>query len=84
MPIIKFNDQFIRSSEICVVLQFQRFWMELHVFFCGRTLTINVSLSQSRSFVLYGNVSQQSYVGPDCFIVHDVFLSVFWWIYCYN
>ena len=27
---------------------------------------------------------QQFYVGPDHFIVHDVFLSVFWWLYCYN
>ena len=26
----------------------------------------------------------ECYVGPDRFVVHDVFLSVFWWIYCYN
>ena len=24
------------------------------------------------------------YVAPDHFVVCDVFLSVFWWIYCYN
>ena len=29
-------------------------------------------------------VSQQFYVGPDRFIIHDVFLSVFWWLYCSN
>ena len=29
-------------------------------------------------------MSQQFYVGPDYLVIHDVFLSVFWWIYCYN
>ena len=29
-------------------------------------------------------VVQQFYVGPDRFVVREVFLSVFWWIYCYN
>ena len=24
------------------------------------------------------------YVGPDRFVVHNLFLSVFWWIYCYS
>ena len=24
------------------------------------------------------------YVGPDRFVIHDAFLSVFWWTYCYN
>ena len=28
-------------------------------------------------FVLYGDVSRQFYVGLDCFVVRDVFLSVF-------
>ena len=32
----------------------------------------------------YRVVRQQFYVGPDRFVVRDVFLSVFWWIYCYN
>ena len=27
---------------------------------------------------------QQFYVGPDRFVVRDVFLSFFLWLYCYN
>ena len=29
-------------------------------------------------------IMQQFYVGPNSFDVLDVFLNVFWWIYCYN
>ena len=37
----------------------------------------------TEAFEVFHNMNV-SYVGPDCFVVHDVFLSVFWWIYCYN
>ena len=43
----------------------------------------NDKLSGSRSLgcLSSGAVSQQFYVGPDHFIIHNVFLSVFRWIY---
>ena len=52
-------------------------------YFYRGTLRQTVGLSQSWLCVLQG-VGQQFSVGLDCFVVRDVFLSDFWWIYCYN
>ena len=56
----------------------------MHVIFCKLYLFVEglerkiIGLSHSWLFVLYGDVSQQFYVGPDRFVVRDVFLSVFY------
>ena len=47
------------------------------IFFVEGLYRQTIGLSQSRSLVLYRDVSQQFYVGPDRFVVHDVFFSVF-------
>ena len=47
--------------------------------FCGGTLNDKPSASRSLGRCPLGAVGQQFYVGPDHFIVCDVFLSVFRW-----
>ena len=47
------------------------------VFPCWRALTTNRGPLSVLVVVLYRAVNQLFYVGPDCFVVRDVFLSVF-------
>ena len=52
-------------------------FLENALFTCGRTLTTNHRPLAVSVVVLYRAVNQLFYVGPDRFVVLDVFLSVF-------
>ena len=57
---------------------------QLTMYVLWRDSNDKLSASRSLSCLSSWAVGQQFYVGPDRFVVYDVFISVFWWMYYYN
>ena len=52
--------------------------------FLWRDFNEKLFTSRSLGRVLYRDVSQQFFIGPDRFVICDIFPVSFRWIYCYN
>ena len=59
-------------------------WVWQKFYFYGGTLMTNCRPLPVSVICPLRAVTQQFYVGLDRFVLRNVFLSVFWWIYCYG